>query len=215
MFELRKVSSNYQVRLVLSLISKKVLTILHLLIYCLLIVAKPYKVFKVFRSDWAKYPWTIKLASLSKSIIAKTSSLLLFHWTFQEMHLTVFNFWSTSTSSRSFLLFVIGAEAFPMTAIFLAQNWDICYSSSRIFLIGNNCSYCDTIGWRCWQCLHHYLGAKICGSATPVTTIPPRLASKIATGIFTSWDLPFIVLICCTFRQLFLSWRPGPSWLWE
>ncbi len=140
---MRKVSSNYLVRPVISLISKPAITIFCVLIYCLLIVAKLHKVSKIFRGNCAVYPREIKLVSLPESIKADTSSLPLFSLTFQVMHFNVSNFQSRDVSSRSSLLSVIGAEAFPMTASFLAKDQSIRYSSVLIFHIGNNCPYCS------------------------------------------------------------------------
>ncbi len=150
MSAMRKVSSNHRVQPVLSLISKPAITIPFVLICCLLIVTKPHEVSKIFRGNYAAYPREIKLATLPKSIKAKTSSLPLFSLTFQVMHLTVINSWSTDVFSKSSLPSVIGAKGFPITAGFLAQDRRICYSSVLIFHIGNNCPYSGPTGWRGW-----------------------------------------------------------------
>ncbi len=57
--------------------------------------------------------------------------------------------------------------------------------------------------------------AKIGGSASSVTTISPRVASKIFIVVLTSWGLPRLVLIYCTFCWLFVNWHQRPDWLWE
>ncbi len=117
---MKKVSSNYRVWQVLSLISKPTITIFFVLICCLLIVAKPHGVSKIFGSNFAEYLREIKLASIPGSIKTGTSSLPLFSLKFQMMHLTVSNSRSRDTFSSSSLLSVIGVETFPMTASFLA-----------------------------------------------------------------------------------------------
>ncbi len=61
---MRKVFLNHRVWLLLSLVSKPAITIFFVLIYCLIIIAKPYKISKILRDNSAVYPQEIKLDSL-------------------------------------------------------------------------------------------------------------------------------------------------------
>ena len=131
-FATRKISSNQNVWPMLKLYSKPVITIPFLLVCCLIIVAKPQKISKILRVSSAKYYREIKLASLTKSIKAKTPSLPLFSLALQIMSLTVSNSLSKNGFFKSFFLSVISAKVLPRTASFVNQEGGI-RCSSRYF----------------------------------------------------------------------------------